>query len=186
MLGELPLGFPHSGAVVIEDYRPARRGPLVYRQHIISCHHAFSFRYRSQSSQPSSVLLYNTRNLLSWLSPSMRSRALSLFRPCTFTSFIYCERNGAQHPSQGALLQADCDPRLTSERRREEYCFIRELSWTLNGGKYVGDHRRHFPPGSPYLRRACASPEPLRICKRKVKVTALADSCRRRSPIRRT
>src|ERR671921_2385206 len=55
VLGELPLGLPHRGAVVVEDYSPARRGPLVYRQYIISCHHAFSFRYRPQSSQPSSV-----------------------------------------------------------------------------------------------------------------------------------
>src|SRR5215213_9073706 len=55
VLSELPLGLPHRGAVVVEDYRPARRGPLVYRQYIISCHNAFSFRYRPQSSQPSSV-----------------------------------------------------------------------------------------------------------------------------------
>src|SRR5918992_3143327 len=55
VLGELPLGLPHGGAVVVEDYRPTRRGPLVYRQYIISRHHAFSFRYRPQSSQPSSV-----------------------------------------------------------------------------------------------------------------------------------
>src|SRR5918994_1409469 len=55
MLGKLPLGLPHRGAVVVEDYRPARRCPLVYRQYIISCHHAFSFRYRPQSSQPNSV-----------------------------------------------------------------------------------------------------------------------------------
>src|SRR5215208_6826284 len=55
VLSELPLGLPHRGAVVVEDYRPARRCPLVYRQYIISCHYAFSFRYRLQSSQPSSV-----------------------------------------------------------------------------------------------------------------------------------
>jgi hypothetical protein len=29
---------------VVEDYRPARRCPLVNRQYIISCHYAFSFR----------------------------------------------------------------------------------------------------------------------------------------------
>src|SRR5215203_3113083 len=67
----------------------------------------------------------------------MRSRALSLRRLCTFTSFIHCERSGAKHPSQGSLAQADRDPRLTSERRREEYCSIRELNWTRNRSKCV-------------------------------------------------
>src|SRR5215210_2232980 len=50
VLGELPLGFTHSGAVVVEDDRPARRCSLVYRQHIISRHHAFSFRYRPRTA----------------------------------------------------------------------------------------------------------------------------------------
>jgi hypothetical protein len=40
---------------VVEDYRPARRGPLVYRQHIISRHNAFSFRKRNPSNRSSSV-----------------------------------------------------------------------------------------------------------------------------------
>jgi len=55
----------------------------------------------------------------------MRSRALSLFRLCTFTSFIHSERNGAQHPSQGSFARAARDLRLPPRCRREEYCSAR-------------------------------------------------------------
>src|SRR5215217_450695 len=38
MLRELLLGLPYRGAVMIEDYGPARRGPLIYSQNVVPCH----------------------------------------------------------------------------------------------------------------------------------------------------
>src|SRR5215207_2693925 len=80
VLGELPLGLPHRGGIVVEDYRPARRGPLVYRQYIISCHNAFSFRKRAQSSRSSSV------------SPITRATSYTGFlRACTAETFPFSD-----------------------------------------------------------------------------------------------
>src|SRR5215212_3331224 len=130
VLGELPLGLPHRGGIVVEDYRPTRRCPLVYRQYIISCHHAFSFRYRPQSSQPSSVSFTTRATSYPGLPRVCAAEPFPSSDYALFTSFIiHSEPNGAQHPSQESLAHADRDPRLASERWREEYRSIREISW---------------------------------------------------------
>src|SRR5687767_15990045 len=106
VLGELPLGFPHSGAVVVEDYRPARRCPLVYRQYIISRHHAFSFRYGPRTAGRAITSLQHALPPILAFPTHAQPRPFTP-RPCTFTSLLHFERNGAQHPSQGSLAQAD-------------------------------------------------------------------------------
>src|SRR5215208_1965215 len=164
VLSELPLGLPHRGAVVVEDYRPARRGPLVYRQYIISCHNAFSFRYRPQSSQPSSV--------------SFTTRATSypgVPRTCaaeTFPSSDYA-------PLRTLSISSVTEPntRVKDLSHRQLVITYRHLSAgeknTARSGqitlprkrrKFLGDNRRHAPPGNPYRRRAYVFPGPLHIC----------------------
>src|SRR5215218_5686959 len=156
MLGELPLGLPHRGAVVVEDYRPARRGPLVYRQYIISCHHAFSFRYRAQSSQPSNV------------SSTTRTTSYPGFpRACAAEPFPFSDHAPLLALSIASVTEPNTRVKDLSHRhfviagteagQKEDYRSIRRFTRRRSRREY-DDMTNAKPCWSPSCRRAHAFP----------------------------
>src|SRR5215217_4401281 len=155
VLGELPLGLPHRGAVVVEDYRPARRRPLVYRQYIISCHYAFSFRYTPRTASRAASP-YNTYHLLSWFS-----------RACAAEPFPFSDHAPLLALSIASVTEPNTRVKDLSHRhfviagteagQKEDYRSIRRFTRRRSRREY-DDMTNAKPCWSPSCRRAHAFP----------------------------